>query len=135
MNKPVVVAAGLLFRDGKLLITQRPAGGHLAGLWEFPGGKCEPGETLPECLQRELHEELGVVVNVRECVETLEHAYPEKTVQLSFYQCALVMGEPEGREGQSIAWVGPDELGDYQFPEADAQLLEKLRANPDWWEK
>ena len=135
MNKPVVVAAGLLFHGGKLLITQRPAGGHLAGLWEFPGGKCEPGETLPECLQRELHEELGVVVNVRECVETLEHAYPEKTVQLSFYQCALVMGEPEGREGQSLAWVGLDELGDYQFPEADAQLLEKLKANPDWWGK
>ena len=135
MNKPVVVAAGLLFRDGKLLITQRPAGGHLAGLWEFPGGKCESGETLPECLQRELHEELGVLVNVRECVETLEHAYPEKIVQLSFYQCALVMCEPEGREGQSIAWVGSDELGDYQFPEADAQLLEKLKANPDWWGK
>ncbi|MGB0586619.1 MAG: 8-oxo-dGTP diphosphatase MutT [Limisphaerales bacterium] len=133
MNNPVVVAAGLLFQSGKLLITQRPLGGHLAGLWEFPGGKCEPGETLPECLQRELHEELGVVVNVRECVETLEHAYPEKTVQLSFYRCALVIGEPEGREGQSIKWVGLDELGQYQFPEADAQLLEKLKANPDWW--
>ena len=133
MNNPVVVAAGLLFQSGKLLITQRPPGGHLAGLWEFPGGKCEPGETLPECLQRELHEELGVVVNVRECVETLEHAYPEKIVQLSFYRCALVIGEPEGREGQSIKWVGSDELGQYQFPEADAQLLEKLKANPDWW--
>ena len=133
MNNPVVVAAGLLFQSGKLLITQRPPGGHLPGLWEFPGGKCEPGETLPECLQRELHEELGVVVNVRECVETLEHAYPKKTVQLSFYRCALVIGEPEGREGQSIKWVGSDELGQYQFPEADAQLLEKLKANPDWW--
>ena len=133
MNNPVVVAAGLLFQSGKLLITQRPSGGHLAGLWEFPGGKCEPGETLPECLQRELHEELGVVVNVRECVETLEHAYPEKTVQLSFYRCVLVIGEPEGREGQSIKWVGPDELGQNQFPEADAQLLEKLKANPEWW--
>ena len=135
MNNPVVVAAGLLFQRGKLLITQRPPGGHLAGLWEFPGGKCEPGETLPECLQRELHEELGVVANVRECVETLEHAYPEKTVQLSFYLCSLVIGEPEGREGQSIKWVGPDELRHYQFPEADAQLLEKLKANPDWWGK
>ena len=133
MNNPVVVAAGLLFQSGKLLITQRPPGGHLAGLWEFPGGKCEPGETLPECLQRELHEELGVVVNVRECVETLEHPYPEKTVRLSFYRCALVIGEPEGREGQSIKWVGSDELGQYQFPEADAQLLEKLKANPEWW--
>ena len=135
MSTSIPVAAGLIFREGKILITQRPAGGHLAGLWEFPGGKCEPDETLPECLQRELHEELGVVVNVRECVEMLEHAYPEKTVQLSFFRCALVLGEPEGREGQALAWIGSDELGDFQFPEADAQLLEKLNANQDWWGK
>lgn len=134
MNRPIAVAAGLLFREGKLLITQRPAGGHLAGLWEFPGGKCEPGETLPECLQRELHEELGVVVNVRECVESLEHAYPEKTIQLSFYRCALVMGEPEGREGQAVKWIGSEELDNICFPEADARLLEQLKSNPDWWE-
>ena len=134
MNRPIVVAAGLLFREGKLRITQRPAAGHLAGLWEFPGGKCEPGETLPECLQRELHEELGIVVNVRECVETLEHTYPEKTVQLSFYRCALVMGEPEGREGQAMKWVNSEELDGISFPEADARLLEQLKSNPDWWE-
>ncbi len=134
MKRPIAVAAGLLFREGKLLITQRPAGGHLAGLWEFPGGKCESGETLPECLQRELHEELGVVVNVRECVEALEHAYPEKTIQLSFYRCALVMGEPEGREGQAVKWIGSEELDNICFPEADARLLEQLKSNSDWWE-
>ena len=135
MNTPISVAAGLIFRDGKLLITQRPDGGHLAGLWEFPGGKCESGETLPECLQRELHEELGVVVNVRECVENLEHAYPEKTVQLSFFRCTLVMGEPAGQEGQALAWVTLEELGKYEFPEADERLLEALGNHPDWWGK
>jgi len=133
--KIILVTGAIIQNDNNFLIGRRGKDEKSAGLWEFPGGKCEPGETLPECLQRELHEELGVLVNVRECVETLEHAYPEKIVQLSFYQCALVMGEPEGCEGQSMAWVRPDELGDYQFPEADAQLLEKLKANPDWWGK
>ena len=135
MAQPIAVAAGLIFRNGKLLVTQRPSGSHLAGLWEFPGGKCEETETLPECLQRELHEELGVVVNVRECVETLEHAYPEKVVQLSFFRCELVMGEPTGDEGQALAWIGADELGDYEFPAADARLLEKLKSNLEWWGK
>ncbi len=135
MAQPIAVAAGLIFKNGKLLVTQRPSGSHLAGLWEFPGGKCEETETMPECLQRELHEELGVVVNVRECVETLEHAYPEKVVQLSFFRCELVMGEPTGKEGQALAWIGIDELGDYEFPAADARLLEKLKSNLEWWDK
>lgn len=135
MAQPIAVAAGLIFKNGKLLVTQRPSGSHLAGLWEFPGGKCEEAETMPECLQRELHEELGVVVNVRECVETLEHAYPEKVVQLSFFRCELVMGEPTGKEGQALAWIGIDELGDYEFPAADVRLLEKLKSNLEWWGK
>jgi mutator protein MutT len=133
MDQPVSVAAGLIFRKGKLLITQRPAGSHLQGLWEFPGGKCESNETLPECLQREIFEELGVAVNVRGCLETLEHAYPEKTVRLSFFRCELAVGEPEGMEGQAIAWISPEQLGDYSFPEADAKLLQKLHDNEDWW--
>ena len=133
MDQPISVAAGLIFRSGKLLITQRPSGSHLAGLWEFPGGKCEAGETLPECIQREIFEELGVAVNVRACVETLEHDYPEKTVKLSFFLCELAVGEPEGKEGQSIAWISSGQLRDYSFPEADAKLLQKLLDNEDWW--
>ena len=133
MDQPIAVAAGLIFNAGNLLITQRPAGSHLAGLWEFPGGKCERDETLQECLQREIFEELGVAVNVRNRVETLEHVYPEKTVRLSFFRCELAMGEPVGKEGQAIAWIGPGQLGDYSFPEADAKLLQKLRDNKDWW--
>ena len=133
MEDKIIVTAGLIFREGQLLITQRPAGGHLPGLWEFPGGKCEPGETLPECLQRELQEELGIAVNVREELETLTHAYPEKTVELHFFRCQLVLGEPVGMEGQAIEWVKADELGEYEFPAADAQLLERLRTERDWW--
>ena len=133
MNDPIEVAAGLIFCEGKLLIAQRPAGGHLAGLWEFPGGKCETGETLQECLHRELFEELGIAVNVLERVMTTTHVYPEKTVKLNFFLCQLVTGKPHGMEGQAFAWVDHEDLGRYSFPEADAQLLEKLCQNPDWW--
>ena len=132
-NDPIEVAAGLIFCEGKLLIAQRPSGGHLAGLWEFPGGKCEAGETLPECLQRELFEELGIVVNVRERVMTTTHAYPEKTVRLNFFLCQLVTGKPQGMDGQALAWIKSEDLCGYTFPEADAKLLEKLGQNPDWW--
>ena len=133
MNQPIEVAAGLIFRDGRLLITQRPKGGHLPGRWEFPGGKCEPDETLSECLQRELREELGIEVRVGEPAETITHCYPEKTVKLIFFRCQLAGSEPRGMEGQSIAWVTPDELDGYEFPEADARLLEKLQRETAWW--
>ena len=133
MSEPIEVAAGLIFCKGLLLITQRPAGGHLAGLWEFPGGKRESGETMPECLQRELAEELGITVQVGLCVETITHAYPEKTVRLEFYLCELTEGDPSGLDGQQLDWVTPDELDAYEFPAADARLLERLQREPDWW--
>src|SRR5712691_8259245 len=88
------VAAGLIFRDGKLLITQRHADAHLGGLWEFPGGKREPNETFEQCLARELVEELGIEVAVREMVESLTHEYPEKTVHLRFFRCEWRKHEP-----------------------------------------
>jgi len=133
MKDPIEVAAGLVFCEGKLLIAQRPTGGHLAGLWEFPGGKREMGETLPECLQRELFEEVGIVVNVREQVMMTTHAYPKKTIQLYFFLCHLISGKPQGIEGQALAWVDTDTLNCYNFPEADAKMLEKLRQNTCWW--
>lgn len=133
---PVDVAAGLVFRKGRLLIARRPAGGHLAGLWEFPGGKREPGESFTQCLKRELLEELGVHVRAGELVEAIEHRYPGKTVRLQFFACETTdpEEEPSAREGQEIAWVGREELDAYEFPEADARLLEKLKSTPEFWE-
>src|SRR2546423_2979763 len=84
---PIEVAAGLVFRAGSLLITQRRPQDHLGGLWEFPGGKREPAETFEECLRRELREELGIEVQVQGLLASVQHAYPEKTVLLQFYRC------------------------------------------------
>jgi mutator protein MutT len=88
---------------------------------------------MPQCLRRELAEELGVVVNIGQCVETLTHAYPEKTVRLEFYLCELAEGEPAGLDGQQFAWVTVDELEEYKFPAADARLLERLKSETLWW--
>jgi len=123
----------LLFRDGKVLITQRNAQTHLGGLWEFPGGKREQGETFEQCLRRELREELGVEVTVGELIEGLTHAYPIKTVRLNFYQCTLKRGEPQLLGCADLKWVGPQELSKYQFPAADERLLEKLRTDTQLW--
>ena len=133
MSAPIEVAAGLLFRESRLLITQRPAGGHLAGLWEFPGGKRELGESMPQCLQRELVEELGITVTVGQCVETLTHAYPDKTVRLDFFLCELAEGIPTGLDGQELAWATVDDLDTYEFPAADARLLDRLKSETLWW--
>jgi 8-oxo-dGTP diphosphatase len=127
------VAAGLVFRGGRLLITQRPAGGHLGGLWEFPGGKREPPETFEECLARELREELGIEVKVGGLVQSLVHAYPEKTVHLRFFRCQWLRHEPRPLGCPAFRWVSPAELTDFTFPAADARLLEHLRKSPDLW--
>src|SRR6266403_4621480 len=113
------VAAGLIFREGKILITRRHADTHLGGLWEFPGGKREPNETFEECLARELREELGIEVTVGELVETLTHEYPEKTVHLRFFRCAWLRHEPQALGRVDFAWVSREQLEQYAFPEAD----------------
>jgi len=131
---PIIdVAAALVFREGKLLITQRYADAHLGGLWEFPGGKREPNETFEACLQRELREELGIEVVVGELVESLTHAYPEKTVYLKFYRCRWEEHEPQTLGCSAFKWVTADELKDYAFPAADAQLLDKLKDDTELW--
>lgn len=131
---PIDVAAGLVFRGGKLLITQRPAGAHLAGCWEFPGGKREAGESFEECLRRELQEELGVEIQVISLLQEITHIYPEKTVRLRFFACRLLAGEPAALGCAGLAWVTATQLGDYHFPPADAALLARLRSTPEWWE-
>jgi len=131
--KVIEVAAGLVFRDGKLLITQRPAGGHLAGLWEFPGGKREADESFEQALHRELMEELGIEVDVGELVESITHSYPEKTVQLQFFRCAWKHHEPRALGCPAFRWVARHQLASYEFPAADARLLLKLESNEKLW--
>jgi mutator protein MutT len=131
--KSIEVSAGLVFRGGKLLITQRHEDAHLGGLWEFPGGKREGNETFEECLVRELHEELGIEVEVGELLESLTHSYPEKTVVLKFFRCRWTQNEPRALDCLDLKWVTASELRDYEFPAADARLLERLRGSPELW--
>ncbi len=135
MRSNLEVSAALLFHRGKLLITQRPTGTHLAGLWEFPGGKRESGETFEQCLQRELREELGIETSVHELIEEIVHEYPERTVHLKFFRCELTSGEPRPIHCDALVWITRDELSNYQFPAADARLLEHLRGADELWSK
>lgn len=125
----LTVVAAVIERDGHYLLTLRPAGTHLEGHWEFPGGKCHPSETHVEALRRELHEELDIVAEVGELVHSVTHAYPEKTVELHFYRCGFE-GDPTAMMGQEMRWVGRDSLLELPFPEADAQLIRMLSSPP-----
>ena len=133
-TKLVEVAAGLVFRQRRLLITQRFAGAHLGGKWEFPGGKRENGETFEACLARELREELGIEVEVGSLLESLTHAYPEKTVHLRFFKCRLLQNEPQAIGCPAFQWITREQLRDYPFPEADARLISLLEENREVWE-
>jgi 8-oxo-dGTP diphosphatase len=130
VSAPAIDVVAALIRDdaGRYLITRRRKGTHLEGLWEFPGGKREPDETLEQSLGRELAEELGAVFTVGEQVETMRWAYPEKTVVLHFFRCHVAAGTIAPQEGQLMAWVAPTEFHHYDFPPADAALLARLEA-------
>lgn len=121
----VQVVAAVVERAGCYLLTRRLAGTHLAGLWEFPGGKILPGEKLQDALARELSEELGVAAAVGGLIETVDWAYPEKTVRLFFFRCTLG-GEPTALQGQEMRWVAAADLPSYTFPDADATLIARL---------
>lgn len=121
----ITVVAAVVERDGKFLLTRRLKGTHLAGLWEFPGGKCEPGETHAACLIRELVEELGVAAIVGRELLATEHAYPERTVRLHFHACEIV-GDPQPLLGQEMQWCVRQELRARDFPEADEALIDLL---------
>ena len=122
---PIVVVAAIIERDGSFLVTLRPHGTHLAGHWEFPGGKVDAHETHVEALRREVFEELDCVVDVGELAHTVTHTYPEKTVQLFFYRCGL-NGEPKPMMGQGMRWVAKSELSQLPFPDADRDLIKLL---------
>jgi len=122
---PIVVVAALIERDGCILVSRRLKGTHLEGLWEFPGGKCEPGEAHDACLARELEEELGVQATVGPEILVIEHTYPERTVRLHFRACSI-SADPASRLGQDIKWVRRNELNTLSFPEADTALIKLL---------
>ena len=126
----IVVVAAVIERDGRFLLTLRPAGTHLAGHWEFPGGKCDPHETHVEALRRELHEELDIVVEVGALVHAVTHAYAGRTVELHFYHCDYA-GEPKAMIGQELRWAAREELATLPFPEADSELIAHLAAAAD----
>jgi len=123
---PTVVTAAVVERDGLLLVTQRLEGTHLAGHWEFPGGKCEPGEDVRACLSREMLEELGVAAAVGEEIHRTLYAYGERRLELVFLRCEID-GEPQPLLGQDIRWVTRRELGTLRFPPADAELIKLLQ--------
>lgn len=122
----LVVVAAVVEDRHRFLVTRRPPGVHLAGMWEFPGGKIDPDESHVAALRRELREELGVDADVGELVHDTTHAYPEVTVALYFYRCRLV-GEPTPLLGQEMRWVPREELPSLGFPPADAELIDLLQ--------
>lgn len=126
---PVIVAAAVILGSGRVLLSQRKAGTHLAGAWEFPGGKVEPGEDPRAALARELEEELGITADVGAPVEVTFHAYPEKSVLLLFFEASLREGSPEPRavDVAAVKWAALDELRDEDFPPADVAVLARVR--------
>ena len=133
--KPVKVAAGLVFKDEKLLITKRLKNIHLGGMWEFPGGKLELGESYEICLKREMFEELGVKVNVSYEFEEVLHRYSEMTVLIKFFICSLSSGTPKAIQCSEFQWINRRDLTRYNFPAADIKVINQLRLNNNIWNK
>jgi 8-oxo-dGTP diphosphatase len=132
-NRVLRVVAAVIERDGKYLITQRRDEAVLAGLWEFPGGKVEPGESDAEALAREVRHRVGVTVTVGERVTDREHPYDGYVVHLSLYRCTLPPdAEPRALGVKDVRWVGSGEFGEYQFPPADQATMDQLLGIKRW---
>lgn len=127
MMRVIEVAAGLIHRNGRYLIARRKPGVHLAGFWEFPGGKREAEESLTECLQRELFEELGISIDLPIPYQIVRHDYPDKVVELHFFRCTIEHGEPVPLGCEEVQWVSPQELTQFQFPPADHAIIRALQ--------
>ncbi len=130
-DTPIVLvsAVALLDSDNRVLLAQRPEGKSMAGLWEFPGGKVDPGETPEAALIRELNEELGIDT-VESCLAPIgfaSHGYDDFHLLMPLFVCRKWQGEPEPREGQTLAWVRPNALRDYPMPPADVPLVAQLQ--------
>ena len=128
MPSVVHVAVGVLIDDANcVLLARRQKGTHLEGYWEFPGGKVEAGETVEAALARELSEELGVEIGEILPLMTVSHDYGEKQVLLDVHRVLSWTGEPHGAEGQPIAWVSASSLDDYKVPEANAEIMVRVK--------
>ncbi len=128
-TKVVHVAVGMVLKGDEILIARRPDHLHQGGLWEFPGGKVETGETVQEALRRELEEEVGILADTSamESLIQLEFDYGDKVVFLDTWLCNAFTGQAHGKEGQSVCWVSVSDLDQYRFPKANVSLIKKLR--------
>ena len=125
---PVLVAAAVVIRDGAVLLTRRAQGQHLAGMWEFPGGKLEAGESPEEALVRECREECGIEVEVAAILDVTFHRYKDKDVLLLFYRCSVVAGDVSHLQVDDHAWVNPKDLDGYELPPADAKVVARIQS-------
>lgn len=128
MTATTQVAAGIILRGAYILIARRLPGAHLGGLWEFPGGVLEEGETLEECLAREIREELNLSVRVGRKVHSVRQIFPEREIDLHFFYCTPEAGTPEALGCQEFRWVQAHELDAFEFPPADQPVLDQLKA-------
>ena len=126
-RRAIRVAAGVICRDGRYLITRRKAEAHLGGLWEFPGGKLEPRESLEACLRRELREELGIEITPPKLFQVVRHDYGDHSVELHFFRCSIAGGEAKSLDCDGLRWAYPHELTMRDFPPADRSLIIALQ--------
>lgn len=125
-----VIGVAVIWNDrGEILIDRRRPNGLLGGLWEFPGGKIEPGETVKDCIKREILEEIGIAIEVGEHLITIDHVYTHLHVTLSVHQCRYLTGIPQAIECDEIRWVTLAEIDKFAFPEANEQIIKALRQN------
>ncbi|MEA5577688.1 8-oxo-dGTP diphosphatase MutT [Anabaena sp. UHCC 0451] len=123
----IIGVAVIWNQEKQILIDRRRPEGTMGGLWEFPGGKIEPGETIEECIEREILEELGIKIEVGKHLITIDHTYPHLRVTLNVYHCHHLAGIPQAIECAEIRWVGLDELDNFTFPEANVEIIDALR--------
>ena len=127
VSAPVIVAAAVIVREGRVLLTQRRPGTHLAGAWEFPGGKVEPAEAPEDALVRECREECGIEVLPTDILDVTFHRYPGKDVLLLFYRADIAAGEVRHIGVADHVWCSADDIDEYELPPADVRIIEKVR--------
>jgi 8-oxo-dGTP diphosphatase len=128
----IIGVAVIWSQQGQILIDRRLPKGTMGGLWEFPGGKIEPGETVEECIQREILEELGIEIAVGEHLVTIDHTYTHLRVSLNVHHCRHLGGIPQPLECDEVRWVDLDELELFTFPEANTQIIDIIQKNGVW---